>query len=203
MCDCDCKRDVWIWDCVLKSSKEHIACRQPGCGYSTSITHGKCDTPEYRAWLAMKRVWEKVSRANPARKFKLHPAWHYSFLQFLEDMGPKPGPKYIFERISLEGDFVPDNCRWATRAERHKDNPMAAYKTPEYAAWVQVKRCCVYRNNPNYARFGALGVKMHPAWIDSFAQFLKDMGEMPHSHGKLERISLDGDFEPSNCRWTC
>lgn len=37
-------------------------------------------------------------------------------------------------------------------------------------------------------------------WRHSFAQFYADMGECPEGF-TLERKDVDGDYEPSNCKW--
>ena len=45
-----------------------------------------------------------------------------NFQLFLEDMGEKPTPYHTLDRINPDGDYEPNNCRWATKSEqvRHR-----------------------------------------------------------------------------------
>lgn len=69
-----------------------------------------------------------------------------------------------------------------------------------YSSWASMKERC---NNPNstcYHKYGARGIKVCKRWA-TFNKFFEDMGLRPK--GKtLDRINNDGDYKPSNCKWS-
>jgi hypothetical protein len=60
---------------------------------------------------------------------------------------------------------------------------------------------CENKNSPAYKWYGERGIKICDRWLE-FKNFFEDMGKRPSSNYSIDRINVDGNYEPSNCRWT-
>ena len=80
-------------------------------------------------------------------------------------------------------------------------NPHGLSYHPLYNTWRDMKTRCYNENSKNYKNYGARGIKVCDRWLD-IKNFIEDMYPSYQEGLTLDRIDVDGNYEPDNCRWT-
>lgn len=73
------------------------------------------------------------------------------------------------------------------------------YGTGAHTSWMSMRQRCLNPNNPAFKSYGGRGISICERW-ELFENFYSDMGQRPPGL-EIDRIEVNGNYEPGNCRW--
>ena len=125
-CLCDCGNTCFVWNNRL-TIKGHSRKRSCGCLHDeTHHAHGGSGTTLFHKWTGMKdRCYNQNARQYQdygGRGISVCDEWRESFAAFRDwalANGYQEG--LSIDRIDVNGNYCPENCRWITMAEQQRN----------------------------------------------------------------------------------
>ncbi len=128
LCRCECGTERLVRPYRLRNGESRsCGClqREIAAENAGMLTHGRSNTPEYRAWQQAKQrcfntkhpLWADYG----GRGITMTEAWISDFETFFEHIGSRPGSGYSLGRIDNDGHYEPGNVEWQTPVQQNRN----------------------------------------------------------------------------------
>lgn len=111
------------------------------------------------------------------------------------------GTKSIISRKSLIKEKSKSCGCYQKEIPNNKRTHGEANKTDEYRIWRAMKYRCHVSSCRNYMSYGGRGIYVCDEWLNSYEQFLFDMGRRPTKKHTIERLNNNKGYSKDNCIW--
>jgi hypothetical protein len=96
------------------------------------------------------------------------------------------------------------NVEVATERGKKQMTRHGNYYHSLWQTYSGIIRRCYNEKREDYKWYGGRGIKVEDVWLgdEGFNNFVKDMGLKPDKFYSIDRINVDGDYGPENCKWS-
>lgn len=108
---------------------------------------------------------------------------------------------YVYGSNLLQGKTKSCGC-YHTEMIKAANSTHGESKTRLHRIWAGMKERCYNTRASNYHNYGGRGISVCDEWRNSFSAF-RDWAVLNgyKDHLSIDRINVDGNYEPQNCRW--
>lgn len=110
--------------------------------------------------------------------------------------------KSIKSNSFKRGDIKSCGCLYVESRKTIHVTHGEANKSKEYRTWLAIKRRCLDKNDKRYHDYGGRGITICIDWTYSYENFLLSVGRAPTNNHSIDRIDVNGNYEPGNVRWS-
>lgn len=110
--------------------------------------------------------------------------------------------EFIANSYNIKYGKVPPSCGCQQYRPREGSVKHSLAKHRFYSTWYKMTHRCSNSNSTSYKDYGGRGIIVCEEWLDVRNFVVWAEATHPNIEGmSLDRIDVDGNYEPSNCRW--
>jgi hypothetical protein len=175
---------------------------------NNNLTHGMRYTPEYQAWINMRR---RCDAGPDTREYAYYGAkgitvcerWLNSFEAFYEDMGPRPSPDHSIDRRENDKGYYKNNCRWATWEEQQNNRSNNSVNTVDGVVYSSIAKLArekniseatvkarIYKQNMSVEEAVSKGTNRYSLMVNGESKSVNELSEITNKTSATIRYHL-------------